>query len=122
MAEAFDLEHPAIGRKADLAQLGEIVKTPADPEVVGVVDGRLSTQGAMFFVVLLDARVLVVDDQGWGDVVRDHAGAKSPRRPARGSALEDQLHLLGSAGIEVLTDHLLEEQAAVLRLIEYLGQ
>ena len=63
-------------------------------------------------------RVLVVDDQGW----RDDAGAESPRRPARGPAIEDQLHLLGSAEIEVLTDHLLEEQAAVLRLIEHLGQ
>jgi len=34
-------------------------------------------------------------------------------------AIEDQLDLLGAAQIEVLTDHLLEEQAAVHRPIEY---
>jgi hypothetical protein len=73
----------------------------------------------MFLVVLLDARVLVVDDQGWGDVRRDDAGAKSPRRPARGPALEDQLHLLGSAEIEVLISRARKtgDRAAVGRVL-----
>src|ERR1700680_4457749 len=42
----------------------------ADTEVVGVVDGGLGAQGAVFLVVLLDPCVLVIDVQGRGDVLR----------------------------------------------------
>ena len=44
------------------------------------------------------------------------------RRPAGDPAIEDQLNLLGTAEVEVLADHLLEEQAAVHRPVEHLGQ
>jgi hypothetical protein len=47
VAQAFDVEEPAIGGKADLAQLGEVVETLADPEVIGVVD-RVSVRRARF--------------------------------------------------------------------------
>src|SRR5262245_57761778 len=76
----------------------------------------------MLFVVLLDAGVLVVNDQGWGHFQDDNAGARWYRLPPSGSAVEDQLHLLWSTEIEVLMDHVLEKQAAVLRLVKYLGQ
>ena len=36
MTEALDFEQPAIGRKVDLAQLGEIMQAFADAQVVGV--------------------------------------------------------------------------------------
>jgi hypothetical protein len=36
--KAPDLDQ-SVGRKADLAQLWKVVQAPADPEVVGVVDG-----------------------------------------------------------------------------------
>jgi hypothetical protein len=50
VAQTFDLEQPSIGRKADRAQFGEIAQAPADAEVIGVVDGRLRAQGAIFLV------------------------------------------------------------------------
>ena len=90
----------------------------ADAEVVSVVDGRLGPRGPVFLVVLLDARVLVVDVQGWGDILRDHPGAKAVSRMARYPAMEDEFDLLRAAKIEVLADHLLEEQATVHRSVE----
>ena len=47
----------------------------ADIEVVGVVDHRLGAQGATLLVVLLDARVLVVDVQRRDHPVGDYAGS-----------------------------------------------
>src|SRR5246127_416240 len=60
VAQPLDLDQPLIGRKSDCAQLCKIVQAFADAEVVSV-DGRLCPQGATFLVVLLDARVLVID-------------------------------------------------------------
>ena len=72
-------------------------------------------------MVLFDARVLVIDVQGWGDIVRDHPGAEAGFRIARDPAIEDEFDLLGAAEIKVLADHLLEEQATVHRSVEDLG-
>ena len=69
VAQTLDFEQPSIGRKADLAQLRQIVQTLADAEVVAVVDGGLGAQGPVFLVILLDARVLVVDVQGRSHVL-----------------------------------------------------
>src|SRR6201988_2481114 len=121
VAQPLDLDQPLIGRKSDRAQLCKIVQAFADAEVVSVVYGRLGPQGSVFLVVLLDARVLVIDIQGWGDILRDHSGAKAGSRMARDPAIEDEFDLLRAAEIEVLADHLLEEQATVQRPVEDLG-
>src|SRR6516165_4293963 len=55
-------------------------------------------------------------------VLRDDAGAKSARRAICDLAIEDQFNLLRASKIEVLTDYVLEEQAAVGRSIEHLSQ
>ncbi len=122
MAQTFDFEQPAIGRKADLAQLRQVVQALADTEVVAVVDGRLGPQGPTFLVVLFDPRVLVIDVQGRSDVLGDDAGAELPRCPAGDGAVEDQPDLLWATQIEVLADHLFEEEAAVHGPVEHLGQ
>src|SRR4029453_5680660 len=44
VAGFLDLEHAAVGRKADLAQLGQIAQKAPHAEVVGVVDGGFGTQ------------------------------------------------------------------------------
>src|SRR6201981_3215520 len=121
VAQSRDLDEPLIGRKSDRAQLRKIVQAFSNAEVVSVVDGRLGPQGPVFLVVLLDARVLVIDVQGWGDLLRDHPGAKAGFRRARYPALEDEFDLLRAAEIEVLADHLLEEQATMHRSVEDLG-
>ena len=121
--QTLDVEQPSIGHKADLAQLRQIVQALADAEVIGVVDRSLGTQGPIFLVILLlDARVLVVHVQGRSDVLGEDKGAKPPRGAAIDLAVEDQLDLLRPAEIEVLADHLLEEQSAVRRPVEHLCQ
>ena len=50
-----------IGRKGNLAQLRQVVRTFADAEVVAVVDSRLGPQGLVFLVMLLDPHVLVIN-------------------------------------------------------------
>jgi hypothetical protein len=122
VAHALGLEQPAIGRKSDCAQLRQIVQASTDPEVISVVDGRLGAQGVIFLVILLDTCALVIDVQGWRYIVRDHPGAEPCTRMAPDPAVEDKLDLFWAAEIEVLADHLFEEQPSVDRLIEHLGQ
>ena len=61
VADALDVKQTPVGGKADLAQFGEIFNTPADVEVAGIVDGRLSSKCLSLLVVLLDAGLLVID-------------------------------------------------------------
>ena len=58
MTDGFDLKHAPVGRKCDLAQLGQVVHATADTKVVGVIDGRLRPESSSFFMILLEVRVL----------------------------------------------------------------
>jgi len=75
VAEALDAEQASVGGEADLLQIIEVPQPATDIEVVRVVDDRLGAQRAPFLVVLLDARVLVVDVQRRDDPVGNDAGA-----------------------------------------------
>ena len=55
VADALDVKQTPVGGKADLAQFREIFDAPADVEVTGIVDGRLSSKCLSLLVVLLDA-------------------------------------------------------------------
>jgi hypothetical protein len=41
VAEALDLEQPAVCGKADFAELGQISQAFADTEIIGVVDAQV---------------------------------------------------------------------------------
>jgi len=73
-------------------------------------------------VVLLDATALVVDVQGRNHAVGEHPGAKAPRRAFGHTPAEDELHLVRTAEVEILANHLLEEDAPRHRLVEHLGE
>ena len=79
MADLFDLEQSAVGLEADLPQSRQVAQVLADIEVACVVDGGFGAQGAAFFVVLLDARLLVVDMQRRNHSIGDHPRAKRSR-------------------------------------------
>jgi len=122
VTDALDVKQTSVGRKADLAQLLEIFDASADGEVAGVVDRRFGSKCLSLLVVLLDAGLLVVDVQRRHHAVGDDACAEWPRCAAVHLAVEHQAHLAGAADIEVLADHLLEEDAPRHRLVEHLGE
>jgi hypothetical protein len=126
VADSLDVEQTSVGSKADLPECGKVVKPPAYVEVASVVDGGLGSQGAAFLVILLDPRGLVVHVEGRIDALGDDAGAESPGSDVgaltQDPAFEDQLHLIGTADVEVLADDLLEEDAPHHRPVEDLRQ
>src|SRR5579863_7161245 len=61
MRYGLDVQKASVGLKADLPQSRQVLQQFSDAEVACVVEGGLGAQRAPFFVVLLDARVLVVD-------------------------------------------------------------
>src|SRR5262249_9797820 len=63
--DGLDVQEATVGRKADLPESGEVPEAFADIKILGVVNGRLGAQRLTFFVVLLDARTLIVNVHGW---------------------------------------------------------
>ena len=122
MAEPFDFQKTAVGCKASLTQLGQIVEPLADAKIPGVVDGGLGAQRTPFLMILLDPRILVMDVERWCDAFGDDAGAETSGCSAGDTALEDELHLFGTADVEVLTDHLLEKNAPMDWPVENLSR
>ena len=64
LSELLNLTESSVGLKAYGPQGGQVLESSADAEVVGIVDGRLSTPGPILLEVLLALRVLVADMQG----------------------------------------------------------
>src|SRR5215831_3136423 len=111
--DGLDVQEATVGRKADLPESGEVPEAFADTKILGVVNGRLGAQRLTFFVVLLDARTLIVNVHGWNDAIGDDAGPKTTGSAFGHSAVEDQLYLFGSADVQVFADHILEEDPAL---------
>ena len=57
-------------------------------------------------MILLDARAFVVDVQRSNHAVGNDARAEGSGRGFGDAAIEDRLHLFGSAQIEILANHL----------------
>ena len=126
MVESLDAQQAPVGVEADLPQRGQIHKTLPDLEVVGVVDRGLGPQRSSFLVVRLDGGVFVVHVQARGDAICDDPGAETSRgtvTPATDdAALEDQTDLVGAPDVQVVPDHLFEEDPPRHRTVEHLGQ
>src|SRR4249920_1104993 len=108
--------------KADLAQLSKILDAAADTKVGGVFDGFFGSKPLQQFVVLLDTRLLIVDMQRGNDAIRDDAGTEPPWGAAVDPAVEDQAHLARPTNVQILADHLFEEDASRHGLVEHLGE
>src|SRR3954462_9078205 len=92
--DLLDVEQTSMGSKADLPQSGQVLPAFAEGEITRVVDGRFGAQCASLFVILLEARVLVIDRQGRDDALGNDTGTESSRRPSAHLAVKDQLHLV----------------------------
>ena len=92
---------------------------PKSRVLLMVVSVRRARPSLWYCLILLN---LVIDVQRRGHAFGQHARAKTARRSLGHAPLEDQLHLIGPAQVQVLADDFLEEDAARLRPIEHLGQ
>ena len=122
VGDFLDLQQASIGLKADAPQHGQVVQSFADIEIVRVIDGRLGSQGAVFLVVLLDARPFVVHVERRDHAIGDHPGAKQARCAFGDPTVEDELHLFGAPDIQVFSNHFFKEDSARHRSVQDLGQ
>ena len=122
VAQLFDAQEASVGGKADLPQGGQIAERATDLEIVRVVDGGFGPERLAFFVVLLDLGLLVLHVERGNDAFGQDARAKAAGGPARDASVEDQLHLVRTAEVEIFSDDFFEETAAGERPIEDLGQ
>ena len=92
------------------------MEAPTDPKIVSVVDRGLGPQGPPLFVILLEVGVFVIDVQGGRPASAVGGG------PSLHLATKDQLHLFGTAQINVLANDLLEKAPAMDRAVPNLSE
>src|SRR6516225_4474609 len=127
VAETFDFEKTSVGLKADLPESREVTQPFAEVEVTGVVDGGFGAGPDLgdardLLKVLLDARAFVVDVQRGDHPLGQDAGAEAAWGALVDPPVEDQLHLVGTAQVEVFANDFLEEDATAERAIQDLSQ
>src|SRR6516225_6589851 len=127
VAETFDFEKTSVGLKADLPESREVTQSFAEVEVTGIVDGGFGAgpdlgDAGNLLKVLLDARAFVVDVQRGDHPLGQHAGAEAAWGARVDPPVEDQLHLVGTAQVEVFANDFLEEDSAAQRAIQDLSQ
>ena len=118
MAQLLDVQKTSVGCEGQFPQAREIVKRLTDAKIAGVVDDQFRPQRACFFEVLLEERTFVVEPQAGNHLMRDEPGAEAGLGVVRNAAVKDQLHVFGASEINVVAQHLLEEQPARERTIK----
>jgi hypothetical protein len=118
----LDVQQTSVGSKAKLPHRGKIDQSAAEAKIPGIVDDGFRPQGPAFLEVLLDPALLVVDVQRGHYPLGDDAGTKAARGVFAHPPVEDQLHVVGSAEVEVLADDLLEEDPSGDGAVQHLGQ
>lgn len=89
VADLLDVQETSVGGEADEPQSGQIFQPFADAKVTRIVDRSFCAQCATLFVILLDARMFIVDMQSWRDSFCDNTSAKAARRGPGNAALEN---------------------------------
>src|SRR5262249_61799645 len=118
VALAFELEQAAVEVAAELEKAGqvEVGEQPADPKVVGVVEGGLGSERPSPFQVLLDRCVAVLNVEADLDTLVEDAGAEGAAgaRLGRYPAAEDGRGQVGGTGGEAVGGGGGEERARVV--------
>src|SRR2546426_1015233 len=122
LRHALEGQQAVVDVPAQCPQARQVAQVATDLEVVGIIEGCLGAERLVELEVLLDASVLVIEAQAGLDAGSQHASAEVTWSVASDAALEEQLHPVGTADIEVVADHFLEEFAAVQGAIEDLGE
>jgi hypothetical protein len=117
------VEEALVDLVSDLDQLLPVGvgQHPADSEVAGVVDGRLGSERAALFEILLDLRGAVVDlDRRFDPAVED-LGVKPAGGPTGHAPAEDHGGLVRPSERELIGERLLEPRAGGGGLVEHAG-
>lgn len=117
MAEGLDVQKTSVGlrsdcslqSKADEPQSGQVFQPFANVEVTGIVDGGFGAQSTTFLMVLLEARMFVIDMQSRGHAFGDNASAKAAWSAPDDATFEDELDLFRSTQVQVLADRRFKE-------------
>ena len=110
LADTLDLQQPAVGGAGFGLEVGEVVEAALAAEVVGFVDHGFDAQRPAFFEVLLDPGLLVEHVDGDVGAAGDDLGGELAGCCV-GSTVEDDLHLVGTADVQVVGDDGFEEAA-----------
>src|SRR6266566_4238423 len=122
VAQSLDVQETSVGFKADLPESGKMNEPLGNSKVEGIVGGELGAKAPALLVVLLHRRALVIDMKGGDDARGDDTGTETTWGGTDDPAAEDELNVVRTAEVEVLADHLLEEDPAGLGSIEDLGE
>src|SRR5207249_778211 len=110
--------HPSIDVIAQGPEVAQVGQPPSNAEIVGVIEGGLGAQGALLLEVLLDVAAFVGDMQTGIDPRGDHASREAAGRGPGNLAWKQQLHLVGAAEVEIVTNDAFEELPPAERPVE----
>ena len=103
-----------------LPERSRIVELATRYRLPAMYNAREFVQLGVVPLTLVSPGAHLVDVQGRRDILRYDAGAEPSGCLAGDLALEDQLHLLWTTQIKILTDDLLEEQTSMCWSIQHL--
>src|SRR5512142_1894097 len=118
LADPKSVDHPAVDVTGPDEQLVEVLQAPGDPKVAGVVDDGLDPKRPALLQVALHARVAEVGVERDLVAAAQQPGAVPADRLGAHPAGEDELHLLGTAEVEVVDEQRLEERAGEAGSVE----
>jgi len=116
------VQQPSVGLKADLPQHGQINQPFANVEVARVIDRGFRAQRPTFFMILVDARMFVINMKRRCHAFCNNARPKPTGRARCDTPVEDQLHLVWAAQVQILANRSFEEQAPGQGAIQDLRQ
>jgi hypothetical protein len=124
VTDSLDAKEASVNVVAEGLEVAQIPQEAADLEISRVVDGGFGAQGAILFEVLLYVRMLesYVEAGTYGIGYDTGAVSVARSRSAPVDALvEEELNAIGTTDVEILTDSLFEELAAVQRSVKHVG-
>ena len=112
MAYSLDVQETSIDMTTQFLKIRQIGDMLLHSKVIRIIDGGLSPKSSAFLKVLLDVRLLELNVNAGVYPVGDDTGSELGGRSFGNLPLEEELHPIRTAKIDIFSDHFLEEHAA----------